>query len=633
VTRLSDGERVIALALAEAVLPPGRVFPGAGPKTVDRYEKIMSHAHPAGVHAFRAMLRTLELGAVASRGRRFSALARDDRERLLDEWRAGALPRRLLVGALVTPLKAVHFDDPDIYGAMGCVYDHRARSAEAFAPAARATRAADLSDRDAVECDVAVVGTGAGGAVVAKELAERGLAVALLEEGEYHTRADVTGRSLDGSRKFYRDRGMTFTVGNTIIPIPLGRTVGGSTAINTGTCWRTPPRILAKWRDQCGLTDFTVDHMAPYFERVEAILEVEPARAEYLGGAARVIARGCDRLGYHHLPVRRNAPSCDGSGVCDFGCPTDARRSTNVSYVPLALRAGAQLITGLRAERVRLSGGRATGIDATALATRKRVTVRARAVVLSCGALLTPALLLRQGIANRSGRLGKNLSIHPASAVSARFSESIRGFAAIPQGYCVDHFHDDGLLFLGASAPLDIGANLFPFVGRRLMDVMEAYDQVASFGVMVEDQARGRVRVGPGGRPLASYWLGDHEIAQLQRGIEIVARIFLAAGAREVYPRVDGWDALRNEADLGHFHRARLGARDFLLTAFHPLGTCAMGPDPRSSVIDPSHQAHDVPGLYVVDGSAVPTSVAVNPQVTIMALATRAAERIAHALA
>ena len=164
------------------------------------------------------------------------------------------------------------------------------------------------------------------------------------------------------------------------------------------------------------------------------------------------------------------------------------------------------------------------------------------------------------------------------------------------------------------------------------MRLMDAYDRVASFGVMVEDKARGRVASGPAGRPIALYWLGEHEIRKLVRGIELVARIFLAAGAREVYPRVDGFDAIRGETDLERFSRIRPAARDFLLTAFHPLGTCRMGPDPRSSVIDPSHQAHDVPGLYVVDGGAVPTSVAVNPQVTIMALATRAAERIGRQL-
>ncbi len=629
--RLSPGERDIALALAEAVLPDGRVFRGARPATVDRYEAVMRLGFPAGVAPYRAMLRALDLRAVASTGRRFSTLDRDAREALLERWRHGNAVERALVGALVSPLKLAHFDDPDVYRAMGCVYDYRTAQSGRDEVQARATRARDLSDGEVLECDAVVIGTGAGGAVVAKELAEQGHAVVLIEEGEYHSRHDVSGRSQDALRRFYRDRGFTFTVGNTIIPIPIGRMVGGSTAINTGTCWRTPDRILKKWREEHGLVEMTPEHMAPYFERVESILRVERATAAVAGGVGRVIGRGCDALGYRHFPVRRNAPDCDGSGVCDFGCPTDARRSTNVSYVPPALRAGAMLVTGLRAERVLVEEGRAVGVVGKALVTGARITVRARVTILACGALHTPVFLLKQKLGG--AEVGRNLSIHPACGVSALFpDEKVDMMHGAPQGYCVDQFHEQGILLLGASAPLDMGANMFPFLGRKLMEVMEAYDRVASFGVMVEDHTRGRVRVGPGGRPLALYWLGAHEIAQLQRGVEIVARIFMAAGAREVYPRIDGWDIVRDEADLGRFRSAKLGARDFLLTAFHPLGTCRMGPDRRSSVVDADHRMHELPGLYVVDGSAVPSSVAVNPQETIMALATRAAERIGRVL-
>src|SRR5262249_5448902 len=160
--------------------------------------------------------------------------------------------------------------------------------------------------------------------------------------------------------------------------------------------------------------------------RVEAVLGVAPADPRHLGGVARVIARGCDALGYQHQPLRRNAPECDGQGICCFGCPTDAKRSTNVSYVPLALKAGATLFTGLRAERVMVDGGRAVGVLAHGRApdgSRRALTVRARAVVVSCGSLLTPLLLEDSGIGTSSGQLGRNLSIHPAVAVMALFDE------------------------------------------------------------------------------------------------------------------------------------------------------------------------------------------------------------------
>ena len=205
------------------------------------------------------------------------------------------------------------------------------------------TAGESLEGDEEIECDVCVVGTGAGGAVIAKELAARGLAVAILEEGNYHGRADFNGGAIEGLTRFYRERGTVGSIGNTVIPIPMGRMVGGSTAINTATCWRTPEWVLARWAKRRGSTELSRRQARPLFRAGGAGARRPAADARYLGGAARVVARGSDVLGYSHYPVKRNAPDCDGSGVCDFGCPTDAKRSTNVTYVPSALRAGAAL--------------------------------------------------------------------------------------------------------------------------------------------------------------------------------------------------------------------------------------------------------------------------------------------------
>jgi len=482
-----------------------------------------------------------------------------------------------------------------------------------------------------IECDVVVVGTGAGGAVVGKELAEKGLAVVMLEEGQYYRRKDFTGRTVDMNKKLYRAVGSTITIGNVGIPVPVGRSVGGTTTVNSGTCYRAPSRVLRKWRDELGLTELTGDHLEPYYQRVEEILGVAPAPARYLGGAAEAIARGAGKLGYRHKPLLRNAPECDGKGVCCFGCPSDAKRSTNVSYVPLALRAGAMLYTGAKVDKILVDKGRATGVSARATDGTARLTVRAQAVVLSCGTFYTPVVLLENGLAKVSGQLGKNLSIHPATAAMAWYDEKLRGYNGIPQGYAIEEFHDEGILFEGATAPLDLGAATIPLLGKRFVDLVETIDHVAMFGYMIEDSSRGRV-FSRNGEPIITYMLNDRDVARLKRGMEILARVFFAGGARSVMPFVHGFDELRGEADLKRFRDARLGARDFDLTAYHPLGTCRMGADPRSSVVSPDHAVWDVPGLFVVDGSAVPSSLAVNPQVTIMALATRAADRIAQRL-
>ena len=623
---LPEPARRTAAALARAVLPPGERFGGADESTVARYESLLASFDPRSLSRFAGMLATLEHAARATHGGRpFSRLDRAEADRFLDAWSDGDVVRRSLVLALTAPLKMAYFDDPAVYARIGCKWDFSAANVEREKYMARVHKVDADGD---FECDVVVVGTGAGGAVVAKELAERGYAVILVEEGEYHGRESFSGRAPDGLRKLYRNAGMTAAIGNTVIPIPMGRLVGGSTAINTGTCWRTPEWVLRDWVEQRGLEELSPDQLAPYFERVERMLEVDTAPAKYLGGVARVVARGADALGYRHFPLRRNAPGCDGSGVCDFGCPTDARRSTNISYVPAALKRGAQLLTGVRIERVLTDGARITGVRGRALATGAHVNITARATVLACGTLLTPVLLQKQGLDRGLPQVGRNLSIHPATIVSAMFDEQIEMYNAIPQGYCVDEFQREGILLLGASAPLDFGAAHFSFVGRKLMDVMDHYDRVASFGVMVEDASRGRVRLGPGGRPLIWYWLGREERERLLRGVEITARIFQAAGAREVYPSLHGHRVLRDARDLARLRSARPAARDFMLSAFHPLGTCRMARTKKDGVVSPDHEVFGRPGLFIADGSVVPSALAVNPQVTIMALATRAAERI-----
>jgi hypothetical protein len=626
----SARERRLLAAVAETAMPAGSIFPGASEPAVGRLEAFMAPMGGMLAKGYKALLIAIDAASVIRFGQRFEDLLPDDRLSILESWRTGDYARRTALRALVSPLKVSHYNDPNFYRAVGCVYE---------TPTAKPETARWMKERvhsgaevagETLECDVVVIGTGAGGAVAARELTEKGLAVVMLEEGEWYGRADFNGRPVDMQKKMFRDMGATFAYGNVTIPIPVGRAVGGTTAINSGTCYRVPERVLATWRENHGLANFSSEMLDPYYTRVEGVLGVAEAKAEYLGNVARLIGEGCDRLGWKHKPLRRNAPDCDGQGLCCFGCPTDAKRSTNVSYVPLALKAGATLIKGVKAEKVIVERGRAVGVEAKAHG--KTVTVRGRAVVVACGSLLTPIFLGAQGLANSSGELGKNLSIHPATGVFATFDGKIDGHVGIPQGYSIEEFHDEGILFEGVFAPLEVGAATIPLIGEKFTQTMEAFNRLACFGFMIEDSSRGRVRRGPGGKPLITYFLNDRDTAKVKRGVEILSRVYLAAGAREVLPGVHGWDSIRNEADLGRFRRAKMSARDFDLSAYHPLGTARMGIDPKRSVVDIEQQVHDLPGLYVMDGSAVPSSLAVNPQLTIMALATRAAEKLAAKL-
>ncbi len=625
-----ERERAVLLAVAKAALPAGKLLPAADEHTVAKVEAFFAE-QPTGLRAaYRGLLRLLDGAALVAHRKGFAALGAPERLALLEQWRGAGLARRNALLFLLMPIKALHFDDERTYRALGCAYQRPVPSAEAR-PTYLRERVHVADGPLELECEAVVVGTGAGGAVAARELAEAGCAVVMLEEGSYADRRDFAGRPLENQRRLYRASGATFSVGNVLIPIPLGRTVGGTTTVNSGTCFRTPEPVLARWSRELGLAELSAERLAPYFERVEQVLGVAPVPSEHLGGCAQVVIRGAEALGLRrHRPLARNAPGCDGQGVCCFGCPTDAKRSTNVSYVPLALRAGAELYTGVTVTRVLVEGGRAVGVRGVTAAGHE-VTVRSRAVVVACGSLLTPALLQRSGVGGVSGQLGRNLSIHPAAACLAEMPEPVQSWRGVPQSYLVDEFADQGIMLEGVATPLEYWGAALGAVGPRMVELAEAQDRVASFGMMISDTSRGRVRL-VGDRTVVTYHLGDDDVARLVRGVVELSRIFFAAGARTVLTPVHGHEELRSLTDLVRLRSARVRAADLALSAHHPLGTARMGATAATAVVDHEHQVFGTPGLYVIDGSAVPTALGVNPQVTIMALATRAAERLAARL-
>jgi choline dehydrogenase-like flavoprotein len=615
-----------ALALAEAIIPGSATLPQADEVTVARAHDIVQAFHPTLARGWRVAQATLAAAAIAQTGRPFDALSAVRQEALIRQWEDDPILKTPL-GLVALVYKFVHFDQESVYEKMGGKFNV-VRGIET--PRwLRQIHPAEEWAADEVECEVVVVGTGAGGAVVGRALADRGFAVVFVEEGEHHRRDAFDGSSVRAHQRFYRG---AFSLGNVAMPMFMGRLVGGSTAINGGTCLRAPPWIHDRWSEDTGTDDFGAQAMKPYFDEVERVLEVQAAERRRIGPIADVMARGCDALGWSHFVIRRNAPGCDGSGFCDFGCRTDARRGTNIAYIPPALEKGALLFTGLRAERVILERGRAAGVDATTKNGRS-IRVRARAVVLAGGAIPTPLLLLKQGICNTSGQVGRNLTAHPSSGFSAIFDHDIRGHAHIPQGYGCDEFLRDGILITAAQPDLNVAATVIPLAGRRLMETLGRINQLAYFALLVRDSTRnGRVWRDVGGFPAITYSVAPEDVDRMHRAMVHAGEMCLAAGAKRLHPTALKMRALNGKGDLDAFRKTRLSPAEIVWTSYHPLGTCKMGPDPKQSVVDTSHETHDVPGLYIVDGSTVPGPLGVNPQLTIMAMATRAGAKIAERL-
>lgn len=613
------------LALAEAILPGTSVIPAADDGTVREVVALIHRLSPRLAKAWSAAHRALDAAARLRTGRPFHALPVARQQALLRRWETDPLLRAPL-SVLSGVYKVVHFDAPHVQRAMGA----RARSPIPVTEprwAGQAHAAESWTGGD-VECDVVVIGTGAGGAVVGHALAARGHAVVFVEEGQLYHRHAFDGSSVRAYERFYRP---VFSVGNASFPIFVGRMVGGSTAINGGTAFRTPDRVLDRWCEEMGSDALSPSRMAPYFEQVEAHLGVGPASRRWVGPIAEVMQRGCDALGWKHGLLLRNAPGCEASGFCHLGCRSDARKSTNLSYLPPALERGALLFTGLKAERVLLENGRATGLEGVA-ANGNRVRVRARAVVLAGGSISTPLFLLRQGLASSSGQVGRNLTVHPSAVVTGVFDEEIRPYDHIPQGYGSEQFLDEGLLILAVQGTHNVMPTVFPMVGHRLMEPLAQLRHVAGVGPLAADATRnGRVWKEIRGVPIVRYTVTPDDVARLKRGLELSMQMLIAAGARRLYPGVTGAGSLAPN-ELDDFRRRDISAADIPMVSYHPLGSCQMGTDPRSSVVGLDHQAHDVPGLFIVDGSAVRGPLGVNPQLTIMAVAARAADQISPQL-
>ena len=395
---------------------------------------------------------------------------------------------------------------------------------------------------------------------------------------------------------------------------------------------------------ELGMDTYAPDAMTPLYERVEEILHVMPVPEALLGENARVFRRGMHALGLSGGPIRRNIVGCRGCGACAVGCPSDAKQAMHLSYLPRAEVAGARIYARCRVRRLRVEGGRAAGLEAEILsaadgpASRRervcgRLTVRADAVVLAAGAVHTPLLLMENGLAPRRGPVGRGLRIHPAIGVTAAFDEEIEAWRGTLQPFFIDHYQEShGLMFEVTSPVPGLSAGGLRGVGRSAKETIAEYPRLASVGLMVAESSSGRVRRLPGGGPLISYRLNAEDVHRLVFGIGAAARVLFAAGARRVYPGIAGMPSLDQPADLKHLEEARPSARALSVVGFHPMASVRMGRDPEHCGVNPRGESHALPHLWVADASVLPGCAGVNPQVTIMAVATGIASGIAERL-
>ncbi len=488
-----------------------------------------------------------------------------------------------------------------------------------------------------LDADVVVVGSGASGAVVATELAQSGQRVVVLEEGARIPQSEYGAMRVSESlRHLWRDGGMTVAlpVGDSpAINVTMGKVVGGSSVLTGGVCFRLPGRILHEWRTAHGLPEYTEASMEDATAAVEKHCHIDEVPSEMRSRSTTLFDEGAHKLGYALKPLRRNTKGCQGCGRCNFGCPEGAKMSVDLSYLPRAVAAGATVYSHCLVNKVVSRGGRAVGVEGRILngpagAPGGKLVVHARRVVLACSAWYTPLILMRSGVGRGCRVLGKRMTLHPGFRMMARFDEDVRGWRGAMQSAFSDAFEEQGATLVSVFIPPSVIGATTPGIGPAHHRRAQQLPNIAMFGGMIHDEGGGTVRRGLGREPVVTYKMAKRDRPKVSAVLRALGDTYLAAGAKEIFPPLLGLSKGLSADEFRRLDLDRLPMSRFEVSSQHPLGTARMGKDRRDAVVDSEGRAFDMDGLYVVDGSILPTSLGVNPQLSIMSIATRLAWRM-----
>jgi len=586
------------------------------------------------------------LCAIAGGGvRRFSSLPQQARERVLLSWAdSRVVQRRAAFQALRKGVLLAYYGKGGENGAGNPAWDamgYPGPLGPPQDPPPRTIEPLEVTEDTTLECDVVVVGSGAGGGTAAAVLAQAGLDVVILEAGRYFSERDFDGAELSGFDRLYLNGGGMASA-DASVGLLAAQGLGGTTLVNYTFSFRTPDDVRREWADEHGVTGVTSDD----FDRsLDTVWERIGVNAEHSLPSRRdeTIREGMDKLGWEWEVMQRNVRGCteEVCRLCHYGCQLGAKQSTLKTWIQDAHDAGTRILVETRAERVLIEGGTARGVEARTAAGHK-VTVRARAVVSACGSLHTPVLLSRSGVTSKS--LGKHLRLHPVLVIWGQFDEQVRPWEGMLSSTYSDQDMDMdgrgyGVKYEHVAIPPSILLSFSPWRGgRQHAELMQALPYTGGLGVLLRDHGVGEVRTGRDGEPIVRYKLTPGDVEHMRRGVRGAARVVEAMGARRVYSSHSKWVAYEPgvKGDLDSFmsdaDACGWGAGQAQILSFHIMGSARMGGSRSHSVCDPTGQVWDTPGLYVFDGSAFPTASGVNPMVTIEALAHMNARALAAKL-
>ncbi|MCV7378606.1 oxidoreductase [Mycobacterium alsense] len=621
-SRLADRVRASAASFGCALLPAEHGGPPPD-ELVARVERYLRRLPPTTRAAMRAGMLAVAAASYLTTGRPLARLDPGQRDRVLRRVAALGPDAGLAIEAakaIVLLANGAETYAPELLS--------RAQKHDPARPDAPLAITPAAESRSVVTADAVVVGSGAGGAMAARTLARAGLDTVVLEEGRRWTVEEFRStHPIERYAGLYRGAGTTIALGRPSVVLPVGRAVGGTTVVNSGTCYRPPAAVTARWRDEFGLGLADADRMSERLDDVERTLRVAPVPLEIMGRNGRLLLEAAATLGWRAAPIPRNAPGCAGCCQCAIGCPRNAKFGVHLNALPQACEAGARIVSEARVERVLHSRGRARGVrarrpDGTA------IDILADTVVVAAGATETPGLLRRSGFGHP--RLGRNLALHPATVLAGRFDDEVVAWHGVLQSAAVHEFHEsNGVLIEATSTPPGMGSMVFPGYGAELLGWLDRAPRVATFGAMVADRGVGSVS-SVRGETLVRYSIARDDVAKLMVALEAMGRLLFAAGAVEVLTGLPGAMTVTSLPAL----RDALGRSDprgLHLAAFHPTGTAAAGADEQRCPVDGTGRLRGVDGVWVADASILPSCPEVNPQLSIMALALGVADEVVGA--
>jgi choline dehydrogenase-like flavoprotein len=498
-----------------------------------------------------------------------------------------------------------------------------------------------------IECDVAIVGSGAGAGITAELLSAAGLKLVIVEEGPLKSSRDFRQLESEAYPSLYQEAAARKTA-DKAINILQGRCVGGSTTVNWTSSFRTPSSTLAFWRDRFGLSELTDDALAPFFQRAERRLNIGPWLAAP-NENNELLRLGALRLGIPAAAILRNVKGCWNLGSCGMGCPTNAKQSMLVTTLPVALDRGATLLVETRAERFEIQGDRIAALHCKAVRSNGQVEpgapavrVVARHYVLAAGAINSPAVLLRSGLADPHRRVGARTFLHPVVLSAATFAQEVAGWQGAPQTIYSDHFLDvdpiDGPIGFKLEAPPLHPLIFTTSVGGFGRDAAARFARFPNMHAILalmrdgfhEESPGGHVRLRDDGSPELDYPLTDFVMDGARRALLTMAELQFAAGAEEVYTGHELAPVLRTwtqaKSVIAGLPMKPLWTK---VVSAHVMGGCGMAGDATRGVVRPDGVHWQVENLSVHDGSLFPTSIGANPQLSIYGLVSQLATHLA----